>query len=578
MRKYSSLLALTASIYCCMVMSCGGTDNKPETKTAVSDRPAGCGPVEVSDKAWFTSGKKALLFDGFDVMPYPITTKSDEARQYFNQGLLLSFAFNHAEAARSFFQVTRLDPACAMGWWGLAYVLGPNYNAGMEKDNFERAYEAASKARKMAPQASVKEQDLIRALSARYSADTSITRAVLDSAFASEMRTVAAKYPEDVTIKSLFAEAVMDIHPWNLWNKDGSPQPWTTEIMQVLKDALHLEPRHAGANHFYVHVMEMSKDAGQAMASADLLRELVPGSGHLVHMPSHTYIRTGRYHDGVISNQQASLKDSIYMGACHAQGIYPLAYYPHNYHFMAACATLSGESALALKGAVSTARHAEKSLMTDPSWSTLQHYYTIPWYVETKFGRWDQILATPQPDGRFKYPVAIWHYARGMALLAKNNIAEAKQQLAAITLAMTDTTIRELTIWGINNLFDLCAIAQQTLTGEILAKEKKYAAAIEALTDAVKKEDALNYDEPPDWFFSVRHHLGAVLVEAGKFNEAIGVYKQDLMVYPENGWAFAGLVNAYKGLHDENGREVAAEAFKRAWKFADIQLSSSRIL
>ncbi len=563
-----------------IVLCCCCKDPKNETapvKTSVSGNYS-CGTPEVTDSNWYASGKKAPFFNGLDGLHFPISTKNTEVQKYFNQGLMLSFGFNHAEAARSFFEATRQDSICAMGWWGLAYVLGPNYNAGMEKDNFERAFDAVQKARQYSASCTQKEKDLIEALTHRYSNDTTIVRTALDSSYAVAMRKVYKKYPNDVTIGSLFAESLMDMHPWNLWNKDGTPQPWTPEIMSVLKKCLSLEPRHAGANHFYIHAEEMSHHPENAQASADLLRDLVPGSGHLVHMPSHVYIRTGRYHDGVATNQKAVQIDSLYMDACHAQGVYPLAYYPHNQHFIAACATLSGESKIAVKGAFATASHAHKKLMRDPAWATLQHYYSIPWYVEAKLGLWSSILKTPAPDKDLKYPSVVWHYAQGMAMLSQNKSADAKKHHAAMREIMTDVKIKDLTIWNINNVFDLCEIASKTLEGEINAREKNYSRALLLLREAMAKEDALNYNEPPDWFFSIRHHLGAVLIEAGQYKDAVKVYQDDLKIYPKNGWALRGLMNAYQKLGDKKKYEDAKTRFDEAWKYADIRITSSRIL
>jgi tetratricopeptide (TPR) repeat protein len=314
------------------------------------------------------------------------------------------------------------------------------------------------------------------------------------------------------------------------------------------------------------------------LASADLLRNLVPGSGHLVHMPSHTYIRMGRYHEGIIANEKAVLIDSLYVETCHAQGVYPLAYYPHNYHFIAACATLCGEGKIAIKGALATAAHAHKKLLQDPAWATLQHYYSIPWYVEVKLGLWNDILLSPAPEKDLKYPLVIWHYAQGMAMLSKNKMVDAKKHLTEMKQIMTDTTIKNLTIWGINSVFDLCVIASKTLEGEIYAKEKNYSMAISILREAIVAEDALNYDEPPDWFFSVRHHLGAVLIDAGKFKEAVHVYQKDLEIYRENGWALKGLTNAYEKLGDKRKYQEIKSRFEKSWQYSDIILSSSRIL
>jgi tetratricopeptide (TPR) repeat protein len=566
----------------CLVMLCCSCKQQPAntkqaTKTAANSTPINCAP-EVSDKLWYTSGKKAPLFSGLKGIHFPVSTKETEAQQYFDQGLALSFGFNHAEAGRSFYEAARLDSACAMCWWGFAYVLGPNYNAGMEKDNFQRAYDAVQKANIVSASCTPKEKDLINALTSRYSNDSTISRSALDSTYAVAMRKVYSKYSNDATIAALFAEALMDLHPWNLWNKDGTIQPWTPEIMTVLKQALQREPRHAGVNHFYIHATEMSQHAEDAMTSADLLRDLVPGSGHLLHMPSHTYLRTGRYHEGVVTNQKAALADSVYVEACSAQGMYPLAYYPHNYHFLAACATLCGETEMAKAGALATSEHAHKQLLRDPAWATLQHYYSIPWYVDVKLGLWNDIIQSTPPEKDLKYPMVIWHYAQGMAMLSQNKTADAKKHLAEIKAIMTDTTIKDLTIWGINSVFDLCIIASKTLDGEINAKEKNYSAAIALIQQAIEKEDALNYNEPPDWFFSVRHHLGAILIDAGKFREAVKVYEQDLQIYPENGWALKGLMNAWQKIGNSKKYEEIKTRFEKSWQHSDIEIPSSRIL
>jgi tetratricopeptide (TPR) repeat protein len=561
------------------LQSCKQPDNKltpPESGILVRDE-YWCVP-EIQDKAWYTSGKKAPLFSGLEGINFPITTKSAEARQYFNQGLMLSYGFNHAEAARSFYEACKIDSTCAMAWWGFAYVLGPNYNAGMETDNFQRAYDAAQKAKKLSSSCTRKEKDLIEALTYRYSKDDKASRPVLDSIYASKMRSVFKKHSDDADVAALFAESLMDLHPWNLFKKDGTPQPWTPEIIGVLEHAVQKNPSHAGAHHFYVHAVEMSQHAGKAQKSADLLRNLVPGSGHLLHMPSHTDIRTGNYHQGVLANINAVMVDSLYTEACHAQGAYPLAYYPHNYHFLAACATLCGESKNALLGANQTMLHANKKLMQDPAWATLQHYATIPLYVQVKLGLWKDIQNTPEPEMALKYPRVIWHYARGMAALSQDKTSKAKKELKAMQEILQDTTMKQLTIWYINNLYDISMIALNTLEGEIYAKERNYSMAIKALKEAIAFEDALNYNEPPDWFFSTRHNLGAVLIEAADFREAVKVYEEDLKTYPENGWALIGLMNAYEKLGEEIKHNETRDRFNRAWNHADIRISTSRIL
>lgn len=568
-------------LFCFNVLFCScdlqSAKNKQEKTAITNSTPIGCSP-EISDKSWYSSGKKAPFFKGLEGLHFPISTKNSEVQKYFDQGLMLSFGFNHAEAGRSFYEGARQDSNCAMCWWGFAYVLGPNYNAGMEKDNFLRAYDAVQRAKQKSTSCTQKEKDLIDALSFRYSNDTTIARSILDSSYAAAMRKVYQKYSEDVTVASLFSESLLDLHPWNLFSKNGNMQAWTPEIISVLKKALQLDPQHVGANHLFIHATEMSQHPEMALTSANLLVDLVPGSGHLVHMPSHTYIRIGKYHDGVVANEKAVLIDSLYVDACHAQGVYPLAYFPHNYHFIAACATLSGESKIAIKGALATAGHAHKKLLRDPLWSTLQHYFSIPWYVEVKLGLWNEILRSPAPEKDLKYPSVVWYYSQGMAMLAGNKNEEAKRHLSNIKKIMNDTTIKELTIWGINTVFDLCMIASKTLEGEIYAKEENYPAAISILKEAVVAEDALNYDEPPDWFFSVRHNLGAILIDAGKFQEAVSIYEKDLKIYKENGWALKGLLNAYEKLGDRKKSQEIKTRFKKAWQYADIDIFSSRIL
>jgi hypothetical protein len=559
--------------------SCQNSEKK--TSSLKSDRKAlyenYCMP-ELADNAWYTSSKKAPLFRGLDGIHFKITAKSKEAGEYFNQGMMLAYGFNHAEAARSFYEAARLDTSCAMCQWGFAYVLGPNYNAGMEADNFQRAYDAVARAQKLSGRCTQKEKDLIHALAARYSRDAAAKRSALDSSYAAEMRKVYGKYPNDEDVAALFAESLMDLHPWDLFLSDGKPQPWTPEIIGVLENSLKSFPRHAGLNHFYIHAMEMSDVAEKAMPSAKLLEDLVPASGHLVHMPSHTYIRTGHYHEGTVTNIKSVTADSAYTEACHASGAYPLLYSPHNYHFLAACATLDGESRNAMIGAYQTKAHAYKKMLLHPYFATIQHFYSIPFFVEVKLGQWDEIRNTPEPDKELKYPRIIWNYAQGMAALAQNKPKKAGKYLDELNTIMKDTALTNMTIWGVNRVLDICQIASQSLEGELHAKGGDYEAAIRLLKSAITLEDQLKYQEPPDWFFSVRHNLGAVLIESGKYREAIEVYKEDLVKYPENGWALVGMMNAYNKLGDSMNYEDSKKRFDLAWKYADMKISSSRIL
>lgn len=304
---------------------------------------------------------------------------------------------------------------------------------------------------------------------------------------------------------------------------------------------MRANPMHPGAHHFYIHAMEASATPEKALGSAYLLDTLVRGAGHLVHMPSHIYINTGDYHLGTLSNLRAVEVDSIYSTACHAQGVYPLALYPHNYHFLAATATLEGNSSLAWMAANKLQQHTETDIMDQPGWGTLQHYYSIPYYVAVKFGMWDTILSLRKPLKELTYPMAVWHYAKGMAYLGKKDMTNAEKEMASLKTLAADTTLKDLTIWGINSTTDLVQIAIKVLGAEIAARKGQHDLALTLLNEAVTIEDNLNYNEPPDWFFSVRHHLGAALIRIKKYTEAEKVYRQDLLTWKKNGWALIGL-------------------------------------
>ncbi|AWO01362.1 hypothetical protein DLD77_06485 [Chitinophaga alhagiae] len=564
-----------------MLFACGShSGNKEKQSTGKDSQTIGCYKPPTNDKEWYATGKKAPRFEGLEGIDCRISTSSKEAQEYFNQGLMLAYGFNHAEAARSFYEATRLDSTCAMAYWGFAYVLGPNYNGGMEEDNFQRAYEAAVKANALIGNCTPKEAALIKALAARYAAEPPADRSPLDIAYAAAMKKVYAQYPTDPDIGALYAEALMDLHPWDLYDKETkAPRAWTPELMAILEHLIKTNPMHPGAHHFYVHALEASATPEKALASAKLLETLVPGSGHLLHMPSHIYINTGDYHLGSVSNIRAVEVDSIYTTACHAQGAYPLSYYPHNYHFLAATATLEGNSTLAWNAAKKLQAHTATDIMRTPGWGTLQHYYTIPYYIAVKLSMWDTIIAIPPPAKDLVYPNAILHYAKGMAYLGKHDITNAQKEMDSLRILAADTSLQDLTVWGINTTADLVQIATKVLGGGIAFKQNKVAASVSLLEEAVAIEDRLNYNEPPDWFFSVRHHLGAILLKAEKYGEAEKVYNRDLQTWRKNGWALIGLHNAL-ALQEKHGEaQKAKSAFDEAWKYADFKiLSSSNIV
>lgn len=536
-----------------------------------------CAPPVV-DAEWYTSDNKAPLFKGMDVINYKISTKNREAQKYFNQGLALAYAFNHAEAARSFYYASKLDPECAMCYWGFAYVLGPNYNAGMEPDNYERAYKAIQTALKLSLTATESEKALIQALSKRYTEKPVDDRKHLDIAYSKAMKAVNEKFSDDININALYAESVMDLHPWDLYEKNGKPKAWTPEIVSLFEKILKKDPKHIGANHFYIHAVEASNNPQRGYASAKFFDDGNAKSfGHLIHMSSHIYIRTGDYHKGTMANINACKIDSAYATMCHAQGAYPLAYYPHNYHFMAGTATLEGNSKWAMKGAYETSKLVHPKNMILPGMETLQHYYVIPYFVAVKFGKWDEILKMKLVSDTLKYPKAISHYARGMAYLDQKKFVMAKEESLLLDVLANDKSLEKMTIWQINSMSSIVNIADKVLKAEILASEKNYSQSINLLQKAVKIEDGLNYNEPPDWFFSTRHHQGAILIEAGRYNEAIKVYEEDLKKFPKNGWSYHGMKLAYEKLNNKTKVAEIDKLIKDAWAYADVKITGSRI-
>lgn len=545
----------------------------------ISNRPfIACAPI-TTDLSWYQSDNIAPLIDGLDVMEFPVTTNDRLAQKYINQGMVLAYGFNHAEAARSFYYATKLDPDCAMAYWGFAYVLGPNYNAGMEPDNYQRAYDAVQKAKELASKnASQKEKDLINALSKRYVQFPVEDRSELDLEYSNALREVYNKYSYDADVAALYAESIMDMFPFDLWDENGNPRERTNEIVEVVNKALEIDPKHPGAHHFKIHMLEASLHPDGALESAKIFDEgLVPGAGHLIHMPSHVYIRTGDYHKGTLANLRAVVVDSNYVAACNAQGAYPIAYFPHNYHFLAATAALEGNSSLALNASYNVAKHSSTTLMKEPGWGTLQHFYTIPFYISVKFGKWEEILELENEVPSLKYPAAILNYARGMAFLSLGEMEKAKKELYSLETLAKDESLKEITIWDINTVSVLVQIARNVLKAEILAKEFKYSESISLLREAIEIEDGLNYNEPPDWFFSVRHHLGAIQIEAGLYNDAVSTYKEDLLRLPKNGWALHGLKLAYENLNNQDMVKEVELLRKQSWENADIVLTTSRV-
>lgn len=547
-----------------------------EAKAPLVTASYGCAPKTV-DAEWYLKDNIAPIIEGLDVLNYSITTDTPEVQKYFNQGLVLSYGFNHAEAARSFYYATRLDPDCSMCYWGYALVLGPNYNAGMEPDNYERAWEAIQKAIAVSGNSTEKEKALIAALAKRYVPEPVEDRRELDLDYTAAMKDLYEIYDNDPEIAALYAESVMDLYPWNLYDKDGEPNEWTPTVIALLEKVMADYPDHPGAHHFYIHATEASNSPERAMTSAKKFDDgLVPGAGHLIHMSSHTYIQTGDYHKGSLANLRAVEVDSAYVTTCHAQGAYPLVYYPHNYHFLAATGTLEGNRGRALLGADELAKRIHPDIMKEQGWYGLQHFYMIPYFVEVKFGEWDRILGRELQD-TLLYPQAISRYARGMAYLGRKDLPNAKSELNKLEVLARDERLKEMKIWEINSMQTIVDIARKVLKGEILASEGNFDESIILLKEAVALEDGLNFREPPDWFFSVRHTLGAVQIEAGRYADAVKTFEEDLIVLPRNGWAQHGLKLAYQKMEDLPKVRQMEDHLKESWATADVNIETSRI-
>ncbi len=517
----------------------------------------------------------APLLEGIGNWNYPVTTKSDKAAIFFNQGLALLYGFNHGEAGRSFKTALRHDSTFAMAYWGIAMILGPNYNAALNPTQLSDINAAINKALEYSTNISSNEKALISALSKRFPKEEVKDMSPYYEQYASAMKKAHEDFPDDTEISTLYADALMNMHPWDLWLKDGTEQPWTPAIISTLEHTLKANPEHPGAIHYYIHATEASRNAARATPYADKLAALMPAAGHIVHMPSHIYIRTGEYHKGVLLNEQASEADSTYIAQCKVQGAYPLLYYPHNIHFLAACAFLEGNSKKAMDAAWMIARKANADFMHQ--FGGIQHFAIIPYYMLVQLGRWNEILQLPAPADSLLYANAIWHYARGMAFAGTKDLAKAKHELKAMDVITQNTSLKKITIWEMNNAFDLVQIARHTLQGEIYGRSGQFNQAITSLKKAVAIEDGLMYQEPPDWFFSIRLTLGYWLVKARQFREAEKIYRQDLITFPANGWALKGLCNSLKAQNKLEEAKQTDDAFNKAWQWADIKLEYSRI-
>ena len=522
----------------------------------------------------------APLFDGMGDYHRAITTTDLGAQRYFDQGMVLAFGFNHAEAIRSFRAAQRLDDRCAMCYWGEALATGPNINvtakgkAIMSPADQVSAYAALQKAVERRQYASALEAELIDALAARYSPAPVDDRDPLDRAYASALGELARQYPADDDIAAMYAEAWMNTMPWNYWSDAGTPRPEIAPVIAALEASIARNPRHPLTLHLYIHAMEASSNASRAEDEADTLLNLVPGSGHLVHMPAHLFWRVGRYHDAAEANVRAAAVDEAYITACNAQGFYPALYYPHNIHFLWAASSMEGRSAVAIDAARRLA--ANVRLEQIEQFPTVEFFHTVPLLALVQFGKWRELLEEPAPRADLAYSTGIWHYARGTALAKTGEVAAARAEHdALIPLKAND---KVLSLDGADYpASTLLEIADALLAGEIALASEDLGAAVTQFERAVAIQDALPYTEPPFWYYPTRQSLGMALLRAGRAADAEQVYRQDLEQYPHNGWSTYGLIQSLEA-QGKNAEVVEhREHFAMMWSLADVELGGSRL-
>ena len=505
-----------------------------------------------------------------------IQSESPDVQSLFQRGVVLTYGLNQQEAHNVYMRAAAQDSNCAMCYWGAALVLGPNINKPMDPTDAPSAYRLAQKALEHSKQESSLHQSLIQALVLRYSPEPMADRSALDLAYANALRGVANQFPESATVQVLLAEALMDLHPWDYWEKDGQPKPWTPEILDTLKATLKLDPNNLNANHLHIHAVEASKHPEQAEASADRLRALAPDSGHLLHMPAHIYMRIGRYADAATVNEHAIENDEHYRSHHKPEGVYPLAYMPHNRHFLWIASADSGQSQRALKAAQGMADMVDAQTMRAPGLGTLQHFSVMHLYAMVRFGKWESILSQPEPAEDLIYPRGVWRYARGRALTGLGRLDEAVSELAQLKTLAADPALAKVTLWEINKSADLLMIAQHVLEGELAHKQGKVDEAVSHLQQAVSAEDKLNYDEPPAWYYPARQSLGAVLLDAGRAGDAEPVFRKDLERHRNNGWSLFGLWQSLTAQGKTGEAQEVKIRFDKTWAEADITLTQAR--
>ncbi len=509
----------------------------------------------------------AVVTTGLGDVEHPVSTKSVEAQKFFNQGLAYIYAFNHEEAVRSFKRAAELDPQLAMAYWGAALALGSNYNLQADAPQLKEAYANLQQAQTRAAQASEHERAFINALSKRYSNDAQADRQKLALDYKNAMHELVRQFPDDPDAATLYAESMMNLRPWKLWTPDGKPAEGTEEILAVLEGVLRRYPNHTGANHYYIHAVEASNNPERGLPSAARLGKLAPKAGHLVHMPSHIYIRTGDYHEAAQSNADAIVADREYIARSGASGVYPMMYYNHNIHFLAAANAMKGRYADSLKSARELEANVKPHLQAMPM---LEMFHPYPTVTLVRFGKWNELLTAPKPAAELKITTAFWHYGRGSALAGMNQAANAEKELLAMRVVMA--AIPADAGFGNNTAGTVLKVGELMLAGKIAFARGERTLAIGLLRQAAQAEDAVSYNEPADWDIPTREMLGGMLLMTGDYLEAEKVFRAELAKHQRNGRALFGLSESLRQQKKNSSAQMVQREFEKAWETADTKL------
>jgi tetratricopeptide (TPR) repeat protein len=511
--------------------------------------------------------KPAVLLPGLGHLHHTIKTRNPEAQQFFDQGLTLVYGFNHDEAIRSFRRAADLDPDAVMPLWGIGYALGPNINLDVDPEREKAAFEATRKALKAAKHAPEDERAYVKALAKRYSDDPKADLKRLAADFADAMKELSEALPDDLDAATLYAESLMDLNPWKLWDNDGKPAEGTEQIVAVLERVLSRDPSHVGANHYYIHAVEASPRPERALPSAARLEKLVPGAGHLVHMPAHIYMRTGFYGAAAKSNAEAVRVDEAYIKAHDIEGVYPLMYYNHNLDFLAAAASMEGRYSEAKKAAVRSAANVAPAVKDMPMG---EYLLSRPLEMDLRFAQWNAVLNAPEPAETLPTSRALWYFARGVALAAKGDAAGAAKERQGFE--EESAKVPEDAVWSLNASRGVLEVAKWSLDARIAAAKRNDQDAIAAWRQAVEAQDRLSYDEPPPWYYPVRESLGAALFRAGQKAEAEKVFREDLARNPRNPRSLYGLWESLKAQKKTADAVWVRRAFQEAWKNSDTEV------